>query len=43
MVFDVLAYHRTDLRSRPYQRRRAVLEVLLCGGSVPAGLVLTGQ
>jgi hypothetical protein len=41
VVFDVLAYHRTDLRSRPYMRRRAVLEVMLRGGSVPAGLVLT--
>jgi hypothetical protein len=41
VVLDVLAYARTDLRSRPYDRRRAILEVVLRGGGVPSGLVLT--
>ncbi|HWM05237.1 MAG TPA: hypothetical protein VNP92_23100 [Actinophytocola sp.] len=41
VVFDVLAYARADLRSRAYGGRRAILEVVLRGGGVPAGLVLT--
>ena len=40
VVFDVLAFGRVDLRSRPYKSRRSILELLLRGGIVPSGLVL---
>jgi ATP-dependent DNA ligase len=39
VVFDVLAVAGTDMRSKPYAARRALLEDLL-GGRLPPGLVL---
>jgi ATP-dependent DNA ligase len=40
VVFDLLARGRTDLRARPYTRRRRALGKLL-DRRWPAGLVLT--
>ena len=40
VVFDLLAHRGTDLRDRPYTRRRAALENLLDKG-LPVGVVLT--